>query len=40
MISRLVNNSFSKAAAFPKVWKVAEVMYPKKETQRNQPTTG
>ena len=40
VITRLVNNSF-KMAAFPKAWKIAEVIpIPKKETQKNQPTTG
>ena len=40
VISRLVNNSF-KMAAFPKEWKIAKwYLYPKKETQKNQLTTG
>ena len=37
MISRLVNNSFSKAAAFPKAWKVAEVISVPKEGNSEEP---
>ena len=37
VISRLVNNSFSKAAAFPKAWKVAEVISVPKEGNSEEP---